>query len=361
MKYLYLYDHKAKKGICPVCKHRTWRTLRSSKTNKPCDPRYGVCDRINSCRHSSFPGSENKTHERKNTIPMTRITSWRCPEKYVEATSSSKGNVFAKWLVGKYGPKAADVLRMYRVGTYPHSDKNPDLSGSMVYWQIGLDQRNRSGKIIKYDNNGKRIKDFGSKWIHSIIHPGKGMDDLGIGQVLFGEHLLASRSGDPVCIVESEKSAIICSIVYPQYVWLATGGANNFSVSMCLGLSGRDVIVIPDVGMYQQWLEKSMDIEPMCRSIQVSDYLEALGMMTGDDIADMVLDGGDFAFPEIKPTEDPQDGFIDDFQREMNKVVSPVDVLFARPALKSLAEALDLDIESAIIKPLANGAVSHPA
>jgi len=360
--YRYTFDHKARKVTCPACGEKTLRTLKSVKTDEPCDPRYGVCERVNSCQYSRYPTeSEKEFVPLSHPKPMTRKTTWRCPDNLVAMTTDSRGNVFGKWLVGLYGQRAVDVLRMYRVGTYPKSDKHPEFSGSAIFWQIGSDNKHRSGKIIKYGPDGKRVKDFGSKWIHSVAYPGKSMDDLGIGQVPFGEHLIYDRPEDTVCVVESEKSAIICAIHYPQHVWVATGGSSHLTLTMCMGLAGRNVVVIPDVGMYDEWSQKALDLEPMTASLHVSDYLEACGLPLGDDIADLLLGGGSFPFPEPEPVETyvVGEGFVEQPKKDMQWLAevcepvaqSPVERILARPGVRSLVEGLDLDLNNITVKP----------
>jgi hypothetical protein len=48
-----------------------------------------------------------------------------------------------------------------------------------------------------------------------------------LSQCLFGEHLLKDTE-TPVAIVESEKTAIIASCYYPEFIWLACGGSGEF-------------------------------------------------------------------------------------------------------------------------------------
>ena len=43
-------------------------------------------------------------------------------------------------------------------------------------------------------------------------------------QCLFGEHLLQDKVNANVALVESEKTTVICSLLLPEYIWLATGG-----------------------------------------------------------------------------------------------------------------------------------------
>lgn len=53
-----------------------------------------------------------------------------------------------------------------------------------------------------------------------------GFSDFHLKQCLFGEHRIQASTG-PICIVESEKTAIIASIYFPNATFVATGGLQN--------------------------------------------------------------------------------------------------------------------------------------
>lgn len=303
MTYRYVLDRSDKKrNPCPSCGHvGVFRPYVHVETNEPAGPEYGVCDRIHNCCYINYPRHDMDPQETASfkPPPPPPSTSWRCPPEIVAMTSDHRGNAFAHWLVGIYGDRAKEVLRMYKVGTYPPSEKNPHLAGSMVYWQIDANGEYRSGKIIPYGPDGKRVKSLGSLWVHSVVWD-KSMSDLGIGQVLFGSHLLGQEG--PVAVVESEKSALICAIEYPGHIWLATGGSNMIGLDLFMPLAGRDVTLFPDAGMYVDrelvnpntgkayiragWATKAADIEPLMQSLVVSDVLECIGAEEGEDVAD---------------------------------------------------------------------------
>ena len=80
---------------------------------------------------------------------------------------------------------------------------------------------------------------------------------------LFGLHLLKTQGGDrggsSVCVVESEKTAVIMSALKPDYIWLATGGKTELNVAKLKPLQGRRVILFPDTDetgqTYRDWYE----------------------------------------------------------------------------------------------------------
>lgn len=151
-------------------------------------------------------------------------------------------------------------------------------NGSVIFWQIDGQDRIRTGKIMQYNPaTGKRIKNAprAIDWVHSQLKlDGTLPGDFNLAQCLFGEHLLKRHPDNVVALVESEKSAIICAGVYPDYIWLATGGRSQLSTDKLRVLKGRTVIMFPDVDGYDLWCKKAREIEAMGCQVMVSDLLE---------------------------------------------------------------------------------------
>jgi hypothetical protein len=49
-----------------------------------------------------------------------------------------------------------------------------------------------------------------------------------------------------VCVVEAEKTAVIMSELYPEYVWLAAGGLGEVQTEKFRPLRGHKVVLFPD-------------------------------------------------------------------------------------------------------------------
>lgn len=76
-------------------------------------------------------------------------------------------------------------------------------------------------------------------------------------------------------LVESEKTAVVMSHFIPDYIWLATGGKNGcFNSEVMQVLKGREVTLIPDLGVTEQWKEKSALLSGICKRVVVSNVLE---------------------------------------------------------------------------------------
>ena len=61
-------------------------------------------------------------------------------------------------------------------------------------------------------------------------------------------------------IVESEKTAIIMSLIKPDTVWLATGGKANFKEQMLAPLIGLEVAVYPDADALHDWYTRAVEM-----------------------------------------------------------------------------------------------------
>jgi len=156
--------------------------------------------------------------------------------------------------------------------------------GETAFVYIKEDQSAINIKYITYGLDGKRKKEVKPRSLTSTVK----------GEVyklcLFGEHLL--ESGKTVCIVESEKTAVIASFFYPQYCWLATGGvfgAKKLDYARNGLADGRLNLVL-------------LDADPIRKTPKAMEILLSLGATaeTADifpdrtdstDIADYIIEG----------------------------------------------------------------------
>ncbi len=172
-----------------------------------------------------------------------------------------------------YGSKAKEVLKRlledYRLGA--------TRDGAVIFWQIDRANRVRTGKVMQYNpNDGHRIKGGQASavdWIHSILKRQRVLpEEWQLSQCLFGEHLLGGNPGKVVVLVESEKSAVIGSAIFPGYVWLATGGKSQMREEKLRVLTGRTVLLFPDADGYSEWKQRAGGMD-FCKVI-VSDLIE---------------------------------------------------------------------------------------
>jgi hypothetical protein len=140
-----------------------------------------------------------------------------------ETINSPRENAFLEFLRSHFSIEAVRLaIEKYFIGTW--RDRRT------VFWQIDTSNRARTGKLMAYNpQTGKRRKDRPPSWAHAQLKKSRQISErFNFKQCLFGEHLLSLASVETaVGIVESEKTAIIASIVRPEHIWVATGGCHN--------------------------------------------------------------------------------------------------------------------------------------
>jgi hypothetical protein len=111
-----------------------------------------------------------------------------------------------------------------------------------------------------------------------------------------------------VALVESEKTAVICSSFWPEYIWLATGGKSQLNDRLQV-LRGRKVVAFPDVDGFSEWKEKLSQVRGL--DITVSDVLEKEATFEDRanhvDIADLLIRQHRKEHIEITPVERYED------------------------------------------------------
>ena len=162
------------------------------------------------------------------------------------------------------------IIAAYRLASTPDQ--------AIIFLQIDKAGQCRTGKIMQYNPaTGHRIKDPNKpgriNWLHSILKRRKQLSpNWQLTQCLFGEHLLPQHPDKTVALVESEKTAIICSAMMPQYLWLATGGKSGLTAERLASLKGRKIIVFPDIDAFKDWQQKIFTLPHL--DIRISRLLD---------------------------------------------------------------------------------------
>ena len=188
------------------------------------------------------------------------------PIEMVRARENTHKDTLCNWLRGlPWGPLQREAieqtLRAYHVGA--------SKEGKTIWWQIDVEGRVRTGKLMRYKTDGHRDRTEKNSfdWIHSRLKRAGWWNDkeYEMQTCLFGEHLIRAYPKATVNIVESEKTAVIMAIAYgnPQYnIWLATGGMSMLSRGKLLPLieAKRKILLYPDQDGIEQWRKKMQDI-----------------------------------------------------------------------------------------------------
>lgn len=255
---------------------------------------------------------------------------------YERCRSHFERNGLYEYLRFTYGlEKANEVFARYRLGTSRKWQHFGYLATCLPQFDIAGNLR--QVKVMPFDAmNGRRVKKHqaAEQWNPKTSQYGPtapdsdktyfagkqllkdaGITDVYLKQCFFGEHLLSDYPGLSVAVVEGESTAIVCSIIWPQFIWLATGGSNGagwtkpetFRV-----LRGRNVTLWPDTGKFADWSQKAELLRPLVLSLNVSDYVEknAPISMGNVDLRDLLTrpcyfpsDGSPPIYGEVLPVD----------------------------------------------------------
>ena len=183
---------------------------------------------------------------------------------------------------------------------------------AVIYWQIDQLGQTHDGKLMWYGPDCHRVKHRHATWASHLLKRHYGVPDEVYQPVhcFFGLHLLALGSGPSpkfcsyhdlspalktkdrgltpvpsfsVAIVEAEKTAVILSELYPQYIWLAAGGMNELQTNKFFPIRHHKVILFPDTDSdltaFTRWYNAAQEVMasffwPKSNPIRVSPILE---------------------------------------------------------------------------------------
>lgn len=175
-------------------------------------------------------------------------------------------------------PKVAASVQRYCIGG--------DSMCRTIFPNIDTEGRCVGGAVIPYLANGHRDKSKGASNIHAELRRKDKTLPQQADQVLFGSHLLRLYPDASVGVVESQKSAVILSIIYPEIVWVATAGMTNFNERLLFPIYDRNVVAYPDVNGVKVWTERAKDLP--FKNIRVSDWWR-YAQDDKEDITDVVI------------------------------------------------------------------------
>lgn len=287
------YSGPSSRYTCPNCGNKgEFSRYKDNVTGEYLTEDVGRCNRESTCGYHFTP----KQYFERNPTTITKQTAQPIPtykatvdpklyvpnELFFGSLNGGHQNNFVEYLMANFDePSVKLALEQYKIGTSNH------WGGATVFWQIDLSGHIRAGKIMQFcPKTGKRIKNPDHiTWVHSVCD----IPNYQLTQCLYGEHLIEDKI---VAVVESEKTAIIASIMIPEYTWLATGGLSNLTPAKCKALQGRSVLLYPDAGCYDTWQKKAEALSHIGEfkvSSLLEDKLRNAGIEEGCDLADVLI------------------------------------------------------------------------
>jgi hypothetical protein len=319
MNFRYDLEKRAKKSICPECKRRSFVRYVDLSNNEPLPVIYGRCDRETNCTYHVNPyttGYESGTAPEWNPAPKVERPPVYIPSKVLEGTQGRERlnkNTFLLNLV-KNSPfplPVEDILKaveLYKLGTvtkglysgaitFPFIDVNENIRAIQVK---NFDRANHTTRttfltwIIEkhYEKNGKPLPEWLAAWNDNELKV----------SCLFGEHLLSKYPNNPVALVEAPKTAVIGSLYFglPEsennFIWLAVFNKSSFNLKRLRALTGRNVLVFPDLSpggkTFAEWKDKAIKYAPELpdTNLVFFEHLEKTAKdenrQKGEDLAD---------------------------------------------------------------------------
>lgn len=258
---------------------------------------------------------------------VPKITSALCPlPSDIVTKCLSLNSEFCKSVVSSGYLSKGQLHRAaarYRLGA--------TKDGGVIFWQIDDQQRVHTGKIMYYQPDCHRDKQHHPTWVHCLMKD-QLPPNYEFHPCLFGLHLLSNtdlsdntdnsrtntdslrsrvwrcESSDlpdnkfsnslilennksvqsvksvvpKIAIVESEKSAVILSEKFTDFVWLSCGGLQSFRPELLSPLVNYKVIIFPDTDptgdAFRQWSQVAIEAQRLYKfryPLRVSPLLES--------------------------------------------------------------------------------------
>lgn len=230
----------------------------------------GFC---HSCGDTFWPDDEKeveriKAGSNKEPEQINFISNVRLKESLKECDQSDLYQYISQFFGGDATSKA---FVRYNVGS---------LKGKSAFFTTDRSDKLRSCKLVPYKDGRRQGTPYA---LDGCTIPN------GYVPVLFGEHLLKG-SGRTVGLVESEKTAIMCSLLFPKIIWIATGGSNGATESKVKPLKGHHVLLFVDAdeGGRKSARKTAFNLKSSGVSYSVVDLFESKN--DGYDLADFIED-----------------------------------------------------------------------
>ncbi|WP_284041562.1 DUF6371 domain-containing protein, partial [Polaribacter sp. Z014] len=251
--YKYSLDRTSKKFVCPNCHKKTFVKFIDKETKHYLNDIDGRCDRESKCGYFKKPSNNICITNNNNSITTVIQPTYHSKDIAVKYCDTLQQSSFITYLLSTFSVKSViQAIKTYNIGITNY------WQGATIFWQIDTKKKIRGGKIMLYNcNTGKRVKQPYNhvSWMHKQLK----LDNFVLQQCLFGLHQINNISkDDTICIVESEKTAVIMSIVIPNFLWLATGSKTGFKKEMLQPIKEYKVIAYPDKTEYKSWNEKAI-------------------------------------------------------------------------------------------------------
>lgn len=285
-----------------------------------------------------FKNTTSRQHTHRPTYPTPPRTPRPQPVNdtdtleryYIPGDMVSQGTArvsetgFYKFLCRYWDSTAvADVLTRYCVGASKYQDKegNKAVSFPMINTDgvcidckifhinpVSGSRKDAPPLLPPTPNNPNGLQStFALAMMKDPDRPGKRMNDRRGKWAYFGEHLLQDNT-KPVAVVESEKTAIIAALEFPQFIWIATGSISNLNPERFKSLQGFNITIFPDRDGIESWRKKAQEIANQGYKIQIDTTVTRYPGSPKDDLADVIIRAKEGKQEKPQDSPKPQHG-----------------------------------------------------
>lgn len=309
----------------------------------------------------------------KRTAPTpptaTAAPDYLTTEQVRAAHAHAEETALFAWMAQEFGESATSfIFSVYMVGASKHTAPNGYRAAAFPY--IDTAQRVVDCKLFHIDpttgsrktaaplrswtdREGKQ-QELRSSWALAEMNADRrrrNLPELNRAKWCnFGDHLLPERPTAEVALVESEKTALIAALTYPDKIWIAVGSKNNLTPERCKPYIGREVILFPDRDNYNDkprkdgngiekgWRTLARELTAAGLRLRIDTTTERHPGKPNDDITDLILRyrHGEQPPPPPPPAQEPTDPNRAEAERIFERMKETY------PALKELAERFEL-------------------
>ncbi len=261
----HLVNRNPKPITCPNCgRKKKFSLYVSSATGEPVD---SSCGRCSVCGYN-YPPREYFADDRRAIAEQSLPTAtdgrqWIEPHndisaKIVRSYHHHSGTLYC-WLCNLFGEERTDMAwDKYEMGV-------TDDGRAAIYWQKDNIGSYRTGEIITYRADGHRDPNINERWTHNRF------SEYELKQCLFGlQHVSNDRHA--LLVVEAPKNALIGSIRFPNYTWVAVGSRDQFNADKLWAIRHHRIVALPDVDAIEQWHAIAEKLNTNGYNIRVYDF-----------------------------------------------------------------------------------------
>lgn len=234
-----------------------------------------------------------------------RAKCWYHDDKHPSMRVNKKKNIYKCFVCGKGGdviklvqdyenktfPEACDWLvnefHIVLIDSEPLSAERYSSTAPLDLWSLATIGTQEGGK----SNSSKLNSKLNNSETNSVKFPSEAGPQTSAGRysstaqfdfpLRAVEQNLPSEAGPKIAIVESEKTAIILSEKFPDFIWLSCGGLQMFKPELLEPLLQHRIIIFPDTDpqgeAFHQWTQVALDAQRLYKfrySLRVSPLLE---------------------------------------------------------------------------------------